>query len=669
MKSHFLTFAIIVMLGSLCLSIHAEIPIPPIERSIPTSGNNPGNVFLEGEEVTVSISQEVIQASTSWRMLNDYYEKVAEGSLTNEQNTLDLGELGIGWYRVELLNEENELVEWTTCAVLAKLKEPIPMDSPICVDGALSWFSGEDIKKQKDFARLASLAGVNWIRDRLRWRDIQPASDTIEAVTVYNEAARIQNQAGLKVLQVFHDTPRWAVEEESDQGRFVDDLRVVYQFGEQMAQHFEGTVQAWEPWNEANASDFGGHTADEMCTYQKAAYLGFKAGNPEVIVGMNAYAGTPTNLHTRNVIKNETWPYFDTYNIHSYDWPESYDQLWQPVHEASCGKPIWLTESDRGMEYVTEEPWFEHNREDLIRKAQFMAQSYASSLFAGCKRHFHFILGHYYESRHQVQFGLLRRDLTPRPAYVALAALGRMLAGAKSLGRWMPEDEPLAHIYAFRSYPDGEEQDVLVVWAEEETEWSGRGATVCDNPLPSNLKLNRIVDYLGREREADMPEQLTSEPLFLCMPPDTARSLPLEKKEERSLREGEVSPIVLQLSLSPDLTKPVQVTPWSIEHEHFVSMGQKTRLPLSVYNFSEQSVQGEIVVEHLPEGWEMSQTSWEVELDPMERHQWQADVLVPQHEVTEETDTWILLRGEFGNQGRPVLAFRLITQEGEGYKR
>ena len=66
--------------------------------------------------------------------------------------------------------------------------------------------------------------------------------------------------------------------------------------------------------------------------------------------------------------------------------------------------------------------------DDERRQAAFIAQSYATSLFAGVQRHFFFILGNYIEN--EVQFGLLRHDHTPRPGYVALAAVGRFLAGS-----------------------------------------------------------------------------------------------------------------------------------------------------------------------------------------------------------------------------------------------
>ena len=78
-----------------------------------------------------------------------------------------------------------------------------------------------------------------------------------------------------------------------------------------------------------------------------------------------------------------------------------------------------------------------------------MAQSYASSLHAGANRHFHFILGQYGEGN--IQFGLLRHDLTPRPSYVALAAVGRLLAGARCLGRYPIDGKPDVRVIAFRA--------------------------------------------------------------------------------------------------------------------------------------------------------------------------------------------------------------------------
>ncbi|MGC9326620.1 MAG: hypothetical protein ACP5I1_03215, partial [Candidatus Hinthialibacter sp.] len=573
-----------------------------VKRGIPAADGHPGNIYLTSESVIIHASPPIPDNAVRWQLLDDRRTIVQQGELNPDlikASALELGKLNLGWYRLEFLDENGACAQFTTAAVLQRLFAPVPQDSPICIDGANAWFAQENPSKQEDLSKLAALAGVNWIRDRLRWRDIQTGPDEWAENTTYDTSAQFENQYGLKVLQVFHDTPEWAVEDPTLRGRMPEDLRILYRFCQAMSQRFHGLVQAWEPWNEANAPDFGGHTADEMCSMQKAAYLGFKAGDPDVTVGWNAYAGVPTPLHTKVLLANEAWSYFDTYNIHTYDWPSSYMKLRQPVFEAACGRPIWVTESDRGIQYETGEPWFDLSQENERKKAEFIAQSYATSLFAGCNRHFHFILGHYHEARNNIQFGMLRLDLTPRPAYSALAAAARFLAGAQCLGR-MNLDQSNGHVYAFRAQPDGVERDVLVAWAEKEADWPDRGKTTVDWPFERDMPIQGIYDYFGRPFQQRIPEKLRSSAVFILLPPNGADQLPLEKPPVSEYREGSTSTVVMQLALPRDHTVRVTETPWSVENEHRIQCDVEKELPLYVYNLSDQTASGTIQVEHLP---------------------------------------------------------------------
>lgn len=491
--------------------------------------------------------------------------------------------------------------------------------------------------------------------------------DFTGAQTTYDTSARIQTSQGLKVLQVFHDTPQWAVAEGDTRGRYAGDLRDVYRFCKAMAVRLRGTVHAWEPWNEGNVATFGGHTTDEMCSYQKAAYLGFKAGDPNVLVCWNVSTAVPTRLHTNLVLQNETWPYFDTYNTHTYDWPESYERLWKPVHDAACGRPIWVTESDRGIQYGTPEPWCDLSREGDIRKAEFMAQSYASSLFAGADRHFHFILGHYCEGG-KIQFGLLRLDETPRPSYVALAAIGRFLAGAKCLGKWSIASQPNVHLYAFQAQPDGKLRDILVAWAEMPGDWDQRGKTVADWALPQGMTVEGVYDYLGRSLGTIPPRQLRGAPVFVLLGPGETGHLPLTAPQRSTFRPGKPGQIVLQLHMPPAASVNIEQIPWASDIEHKVRPETEIELPLYAYNFGDQPVRGRIVVEHAPAGWRLTPDTWEVTLDPMGRSRLDCRFFMPQRQMDKSSDTWIVLRGDFDAAGRPVLAFRLISQPGEGYE-
>ncbi|MBN1442146.1 MAG: hypothetical protein JXA90_05515 [Planctomycetes bacterium] len=638
-----------------------------VDRSIPAPlADHPGNIFLEADPVSVRAEPSVPASAVRWRVLDDRGAEVRSGTLDRREwdgsSALPIGELGVGWYRVEFLDAEGAVVRWTSAAVLARLRAPIPQDSPVCVDSAAAWFAQNDAAGQERLASLAALAGVNWVRDRMRWSDIETKQGELAERTSYDTSAEAHRRHGLKVLQVFHQTPGWAVDRtlggDRGRGRFPRDLRHIYSFCRAMAVRFRGSVQAWEPWNEANVETFGGHTVDEMCSLQKAAWLGFKAGDPELIVGWNAYAAVPTRLHARGLLVNDALPYFDTYNIHTYDRADSYLELWAPAREAAGGRPLWITESDRGIRYQTEGPWYDLSPSDEILKAEFIAQSYASSLFAGSVRHFHFILGHYVETHNGVQFGLLRRDLTPRPAYAALAAVGRFLAGGRCLGR-LPE-RLHAHLYAFRARPDGSEKDVLVAWAEKPVEWADRGRTSVEWRLPGGLRADAVFDYLGRRVEGDPPEELTSRALFIILPAGSFERMPLEappapKPSPRA--PSAASTIVLQAQLPRDRARRIPEQGWSHGHEYVFDAGQEVELEVVAYNFGPKEAAGEIVLEAMPPAAKVRPERWRLSLEPMGRIAQKVRVAIASAPA-EIADGWIIWRGEFHGSGRPVLGIR-----------
>ena len=620
-------------------------PLQTIQRGIPNvKPQHPGNVFLLGEDVNIKIPGR----ASSWRLLDDRRAVIKEGSVDKTTSNLKISRPEIGWYRIEFLDGDGKALDWTTAAVLAPLAEPVPQDSPVCVDSATSWFARNDMVRQEGFAYLAALAGVNWIRDRMSWGGFQPEPDKLPENTTYDSAATLQARYGLKVLQVFHDIPGWAADKELDgqnrSRRFPRDLRDLYKFCKAMAQRYKGRVLAWEPWNEANITVFGGHTIDEMCTHQKAAYLGYKAGNPDLTVCWNVFAGAGTPLHTKGVLENETWSYFETYNIHSYQKPDDYLKQFAPAREAACGRPIWITECGVRAMAKTGRPWSELSREDEIRQAEFIAHSYASSLFAGVNRHFFFILGNYHEN--QVQFGLLRHDQTPRPGYVVLATLGRFLAGAGCLGRWIPKENPTLRVYAFQSRPDGKHRDVLIIWSEKPAEW----------PLPKNLPVEAVYDYLGRPFEKNIPDKIDSASVFVLLPKDAARKLPLESpKRSSAFRGGKASPVVLQLRMHQNSTNLKR-------QAHTVPSGKETNLNLFAYNFSDKTVSGTITTEIVPQGCELVPERWEITLEPMERKSLPAHVTINASGGDATNEGWIKLRGDFADAGRPVLAFRLVPK-------
>ena len=269
---------------------------------------------------------------------------------------------------------------------------------------------------------------MKWVRDRSSWPEIETARGTWAGDTRYERAMRIQHDEGLKILQVNHISPLWA---SKDTKHFPDDLRDVYRFYQGLAKRWHGLADAIEPWNEPDIEPFGGHTGCEIASFQKAAYLGLKAGDPKLPVNEAVFAiDRPETLDEFGA--NEVYPYFDRYDLHHYIKLQDFARAYGRHRAVSGGRPIWTTEFNLNI-FWSDEKTKELSEEDLRIQSYRVSKAFAKSLYEGTQKAFYFIFGHYVEQR--IVYGLVHTDLTPRPAYVAFAAVGRLLNAAEPIGR------------------------------------------------------------------------------------------------------------------------------------------------------------------------------------------------------------------------------------------
>ncbi len=592
----------------------AEAP-RPIPEPLP---GHPGNVFLAGERVIVGLPD----SRSAWRAVD--YDDRTIANIPPGTASADLGQLPVGWYRLRREGSE----EWISLAVLQRLAAPTPWTSPIGVDVAMAWFYPEEM--MASVASLAALAGVNHVRDRLAWGQMEPERGKFADRNKYDASAAAQAGAHLRVLQVNHSTPAWAGQ---DGRRFPPDLRDAYRFYREMARRWRGQVGAFEPWNEADIQVFGGHTGAEMAAMQKASYLGLKAGNPGVTACLNVFAGH-ARAQLDDLRDNEAWPYFDTYNLHHYVAFEGYPQVYADHRSISAGRPLWVTECAMPVRWSGDPKLQELSDEDLREQSRRIAKVFAGSLHEGAAATFYFILGHYVEG--QTQFGIIRRDLTPRPAYVALAAVGRFLADAQALGRLRTDDN--AYAYAFRARPDGKERVVVVAWAKS-------GTATLEVPVAPLA----VADHLGRSLNVASRLSLTTAPVFVVLPSEAGQLLHLDAPPPRPRRAvGKPSSIVFQ----PLFTEQ-QTLLWASAYR--VSGSQPTEGKLAVYNFGAQPAEGRIQVRP-PRGWKVEMQD-RVRLEPMERLELTFR-LIPLGAGGRTVES-IQFRGDFGTAGRPVASVRV----------
>ena len=635
-RRHLLSLLVLVTITSQVGAAPA-VRLRTVPRKIPKIlPDHPGNVFGRGETVIVATPAEYRGKAASWRATDIARHEIASAKLAG---TCDLGALPIGWYRIDFLDGTGKSVGWTSCAVIEGPSLPTADNSPICVDSATAWFARGDQGKREGFAYLASVARVNWIRDRLSWGEMEPEQGQFaKPGNIYDAAIEAQAEQGLNVLQVFHSSPKWARDNRLDGAkepwkRFPRDLRHLYSFTQGVARRYSGKVLAWEPWNEANITAFGGHTIDEMCTLQKAAYFGIKSGSPHATVCWNVYAGAGSELHTQGVLRNEVWPYFETYNIHSYSPTQTYGKAFEGARDAASGRPIWISECGIRLQTKTEKPWGELGRIDELLQAQFLPRSYAASLYAGVDRHFFFILGNYLERG--TQFGLLRHDLTPRPGYVALAATGRFLASARCLGKLAGDGYEMV---AFAARPDGQSRTVLVGWSET------------PQPLPlDGIRPEAVYDCYGRTSRP----RLGTDPRFIILPDGALSQLKLTPPPKRAdPRPGKPCPIVLQ-------TQFRKSTRWLHGQAHRLPAGVLRSVPLNVYNFSGSAARGRLSLADAPKGWKITVPPGELVIPPGEALETSLRLQLPRAGEAVIEGGWVTLTGAFGHLGTSVLSFRL----------
>ncbi|MGA2867196.1 MAG: hypothetical protein ABSF95_22185 [Verrucomicrobiota bacterium] len=583
--------------------------------------SHPGNIFVAGEPVIIGAPP---GEGGAWRAVDYEGKVVAQGPV--KDGRAELGRLPVGYYEVA------RGVGRFAVGVLAGLRAPTPLSSPIGADVAMAWLVPRE--KMEGVASLCAVAGLNRVRDRLDWGEMEPRRGEFAGSNRYDFPVRVQAAAGLQVLQVSHRSPAWA---NPNNKRFPLDLRDAYDFHRALARRWRAAVAAFEPWNEADIEAFGGHTGSEMASFQKAAWLGLKAGNPQVTGCLNVFA-----LHREATLQdlqeNEAWPYFDTFNLHHYAPFADYPRLYADFRGVCAGRPLWVTECSLPVKWRGDERLQEPTPEDLREQSERVPITYALAIHEGAQAVFYFILPHYVEG--QTQFGALRRDLTPRPAFLALAAAGRLLADARPLGRVQSAD-PAVRACLFEAKPDGRRAQVLVAWSEGE------------RSLELPRRPRACFDHLGRARPLSGGAlRLGRAPQFIILAPGTR--LPLTPPPARpAVLPGKPSCVVLQAVL-PETSVVLR------ESAYKLPAGQATDIPVFAYNLGAKPARGRLRVA-LPEQWQ-AQFPEQAEIAPGERSELRLRLTGAAGPPTAK----VRITGDFGPAGRAVLSLRFQSQEKTG---
>ena len=589
------------------------------EPSLGFSSAQFANIYICGEDCIVPF----IKLGPGWRLL-DYEGGTVRAGRGGNGRFLQLGRLGVGYYKLVLADPGLQI----SLAVVAPLRVPTPSTSPIGVE-----FWRVEGQPAATVLSLAKVAGANWLRETIDWPTMEPSRGKFAKDAQPEKWLQEERAAGFRVLRFATRAPDWAGPNRS---RFPGDLRDVFFFFRELAGRCEGDEAAIEPWNEADFPRFGGHTGSEMASFQKAAYLGLKAAKFRGTVCENPFAFS----FAPNLVdfeENRTFPYFDTYNFHHYEKVALLPALYAAHRRASGGKPMWVSECGRPVWCKDDPIGGEPTEKDLRLQSENVVKAFACALHEGASKVFYFSLQNYVENKSQ--YGLLHSDLTPRPGYVSLCAVGRLLADAKPLGE-VRTPGPNGRGYLFSSRPDGKRRDVLVVWSTNET-WTLR--------LPCNPIA--IFDHLGRALPASSEIKVSSAPLFIILPQTVDRRLRLVPPPEQPPEIfGRPCPVVFQSVAAEKQT--------SLNNSAYLVPRKPSNIVhFYAYNFSNRFIRGNLKI-LTSKGWRAVGPK-RVAVPPMGREE--LPISIDGTEADSNFSGRLLLKGEFGWGRTQILSIRLIA--------
>ena len=467
--------AIVCAICALCAeATGAGVPAAPGRQACNDKGGptRPGGVFTAAETPAV-----VCRGGAPWA-LHDWRGREVRAGIAPDDGFVVLDGLPCGYY-VFGGDGGGEISNVIVVPDPATRRDD--PEGTICADTALSWLAapqwfnlpkayGDSFAYVADLLRLA---GLRRVRERLSWGTVQPSGDMPPDWKVFGENARRLKERGIAVCDMFQSAPDWT----RRIAKLPGDFAALFRFSADCARELDAT-DAWEFWNE-EIEGFAPEPAWDFAAAMKAAALGFRAGNPGVLVLNGSLCKSPGNDYDRLLYENEIGKYTDVRNVHAYLplslYPDGIGKMRDFAETTGeGGKAMWLTELGTmalgpGMLPGRNRAERTFSPEQEILNAEFFPKSQALAAMEGVDRSYYFVFAAYSEDGGKKEFSIIRRDGTPMPTFAAIATMTDKLAGFTLVGEL---DAPEG-VRAFLYEDDGESQTVLF-WSESDLDFATR---------------------------------------------------------------------------------------------------------------------------------------------------------------------------------------------------
>lgn len=281
-------------------------------------------------------------------------------------------------------------------------------------------------------AELLREAGIEWVRMDFLWSDLEPRPGQFD-FTRYDAIVDAVIASGRKILGVLHYNPSWR-EGPFNQPPITADFGA---YAKAVVARYKDRIGFWEVWNEPDHPNYW-TPQDELTAYSlllREAYAIIKRTDATARVLLGGIAMEPE--------KKLAWVYakagrdsFDIANIHPFRLPSdiagvkaSCEAVRKQMRLAGDGdKPLWVTEigcPGLGAQ-DTSKGWWLGGRASEEDQADWAEKVFSQGLqWPGVDKIFWAFLrdsnDHFHDDVDSL--GLLRKDLTPKPAFETVKRL------------------------------------------------------------------------------------------------------------------------------------------------------------------------------------------------------------------------------------------------------
>ena len=352
-------------------------------------------------------------------------------------------------------------------------------------------------------AQMAVDAGIKWAREEITWARVEPQRGQWNW-DLYDQAVDTASAHGISLFGLLDYWTDWT------QPYTSDGIRDFCEYVRHTVSRYKERVRHWEIWNEPNLKQFWAGTPEQYAELLNASALTCKRADPTCRVIGICTSGTDLRF-IEKVASLGGLENVDIVSVHPYRYPRTPEEsdLIGELRNASGllrrlkrSIPLWVTE----IGYPTHAG---ENGSDPAQQARMLVRSYLQCI---ASRVVEKVFWYDYRddgedvNYNEHNFGILKRDFTPKPAYTAFSVMTAALEGLKfsgtvGLGR---------DVVAYRFEAPGVNKHCLVGWTlsgQRSVEWTARGTVAALDPAG----LRRLL----RPHEGRITATLSESPLFL----------------------------------------------------------------------------------------------------------------------------------------------------------